>query len=303
MAAGSASGTSTPSTEIHVVDGDTPTLRLQQDGSSGFAPQTWDVAGNETNFFVRDVTNGSTLPLRIRPGAPSSSIFIDVDGKVGLGTSSPDYDLDIDNGTSSSANFVVRGTSGSMILQDQDATSGQQAAQNLVTSGTWKLRGLADNLTTQTVRGITLDLSDGDVGLGCDSSLSSDLTVGTQGSCSSGTRSELNAGDTMFTASSSRTIKENLETIQVADILDRIQKIPVYHYDFIEGPKDRVGPRRGGLPPGLPPGVGQGPERPGSPDGSVARRPGVDPGESATRRQGSGPRSRRGVTPACRGGR
>ena len=86
------SRTSTPSVEIHTIDGDTPTLRLQQDGSSGFAPQTWDVAGNETNFFIRDVTNGSTLPFRIRPAAPTSSIFIDVDGDVGLGTSSPSQD-------------------------------------------------------------------------------------------------------------------------------------------------------------------------------------------------------------------
>jgi len=89
------SRTSTPSVELHTIDGDTPTLRLQQDGSSGFAPQTWDVAGNETNFFIRDVTNGSQLPFRIRPDAPTSSIFIDVDGDVGFGTSSPDADLDI----------------------------------------------------------------------------------------------------------------------------------------------------------------------------------------------------------------
>ena len=87
--------TSTPSTEIHTIDGDTPTLRLQQDGSSGFAPQTWDVAGNETNFFIRDVSNGSTLPFRIRPGAPTSSIFIDVDGDVGIGTASPDAPLHV----------------------------------------------------------------------------------------------------------------------------------------------------------------------------------------------------------------
>ncbi len=89
------SRTSTPSTEIHTIDGDTPTLRLQQDGSSGFAPQTWDVAGNETNFFIRDVTNGSTLPFRIRPSAPTSSIFIDVDGDVGMGTASPDANLHV----------------------------------------------------------------------------------------------------------------------------------------------------------------------------------------------------------------
>lgn len=90
-------GTSTPVVELHVVDGDTPTLRLEQDGSSGFTPQTWDVAGNETNFFVRDATNGSTLPFRIRPGAPSSSIFVDTDGDVGIGTSSPDSDIDVES--------------------------------------------------------------------------------------------------------------------------------------------------------------------------------------------------------------
>jgi len=60
-------GTSTPATELHSLDGETPTLRLEQNGSSGFSPQTWDVAGNETNFFIRDSSNGSTLPFRIRP--------------------------------------------------------------------------------------------------------------------------------------------------------------------------------------------------------------------------------------------
>jgi hypothetical protein len=82
-------GTNTPVVELHVKDGDTPTLRLEQDGSSGFTPQTWDLAGNETNFFIRDVTNGSKLPIRIRPGAPTSSIDIATDGDVGFGTSSP----------------------------------------------------------------------------------------------------------------------------------------------------------------------------------------------------------------------
>ena len=60
-------GTANPVVELHVVDGDSPTLRLEQDGFSGFSAQTWDVAGNETNFFVRDATNGSTLPFRIEP--------------------------------------------------------------------------------------------------------------------------------------------------------------------------------------------------------------------------------------------
>jgi hypothetical protein len=75
--------------DLHIKTGNTPTLRLEQDGSSGFTPQTWDVAGNEANFFIRDATNGSTLPFRIRPGAPSSAIDIASDGDIGIGTASP----------------------------------------------------------------------------------------------------------------------------------------------------------------------------------------------------------------------
>jgi len=88
-------GTSTPSTDLHIRDGDSPTIRLDQDGTSGFAPQVWDLAGNETNFFVRNVSNGSSLPFRIRPTAPSNSIFIDGDGDVGLGTASPSERLHV----------------------------------------------------------------------------------------------------------------------------------------------------------------------------------------------------------------
>lgn len=92
-------GTSTPAVDVHTKSGNSPTLRLEQDGSSGFTPQTWDVAGNETNFFIRDATNGSTLPLRIRPGAPSNSIYVKEDGQIGFGTQSPQDDLHIsDNG-------------------------------------------------------------------------------------------------------------------------------------------------------------------------------------------------------------
>jgi len=82
-------GTSTPVVDIHIKSGNTPTTRLEQDGSSGFTPQTWDIAGNEANFFIRDATNGSTLPFRIRPGAPNSSIDVAADGDVCINCTSP----------------------------------------------------------------------------------------------------------------------------------------------------------------------------------------------------------------------
>ena len=99
-------GTSNPAVEVHLTDGDSPTYRLEQDGSSGFTPQTWDLAGNETNFFIRDVTNGSKLPFRIRPSAPDSSIDIQSDGDVGMGTASPSADLHV-RGTDGATDFLV----------------------------------------------------------------------------------------------------------------------------------------------------------------------------------------------------
>ncbi len=89
-------GTSVPENELHVVDGDTATLRLEQDGSSGFTAQAWDLGSNEANFFIRDATNGNKLPFKIKPGAPDNSIYIDADGDVGLGTESPDARLEVD---------------------------------------------------------------------------------------------------------------------------------------------------------------------------------------------------------------
>ena len=93
-------GTANAVVEVHVVDGDSPTLRLEQNGSSGFGSQTWDIAGNETNFFVRDVTNGSKLPFKIKPGAPDNSLYIDAEGDIGLGTQSisPKAGLQVESG-------------------------------------------------------------------------------------------------------------------------------------------------------------------------------------------------------------
>jgi hypothetical protein len=84
-------GTSTPVLDVHAVSGDTPSLRLEQDTTSGWTAQTWDFAGNESNFFIRDVTGGSRLPFRIQPGAPTNALTVKASGKVGIGTWDPAY--------------------------------------------------------------------------------------------------------------------------------------------------------------------------------------------------------------------
>ena len=78
-----------PGLNIHISTGDTPAQRFEQTSASGFTAQTWDIGANEANFFVRDLTGGSRLPFRIRPGAPTSSIDINASGNVGIGTASP----------------------------------------------------------------------------------------------------------------------------------------------------------------------------------------------------------------------
>ena len=114
-------GTSIPVVDVHIKSGNTPTLRLEQDGSSGFTPQTWDVAGNEANFFIRDATNGSTLPFRIFPGAPSNALNIEAStGDVGLGDTSPDAAFEVERSDGSAQILVTEtnGTASSRTLLD-----------------------------------------------------------------------------------------------------------------------------------------------------------------------------------------
>jgi Chaperone of endosialidase len=101
--------TATPVLDAHANTSDTPAIRLEQNNSGGFAAQTWDIAGNEANFFVRDVTSGSRLPFRIRPGAPTSSVDIGADGSVGIANQTPIYALDVvQNSSNNTTGTVLR---------------------------------------------------------------------------------------------------------------------------------------------------------------------------------------------------
>lgn len=88
--------TDSPILDLHMNTSDTPAIRFEQNNAGAFTAQTWDVAGNEANFFVRDVTGGSRLPFRIRPGAPTSSIDINAQGFVGINTADPKASLHVE---------------------------------------------------------------------------------------------------------------------------------------------------------------------------------------------------------------
>jgi hypothetical protein len=223
--------TSTPVLDLHVNTSNTPGIRLEQNNSGGFTAQTWDIAGNEANFFVRDVTGGSTLPFRIRPGAPTSSIDINADGEVGIGTASPTEELTVKSDAGNSDVVVIKNSTvaGTTILRIFETTDGSGLFSVFDTSG-------AETMRFSSVAG-------GRLGIGCNSpehDLDLGSTVGS-GCAAAASRSFIDAGSTTFTASSSRSIKENVEPVRVPNILDKIASVGVYNYDFIEGPKDKIG--------------------------------------------------------------
>jgi len=68
------------------------TIRIQNDA------RTWDMevaGGDGDRFRIEDVTGG-TVPVRIDGGTPSSTLFLESTGDVGIGHASPTEKLDVD---------------------------------------------------------------------------------------------------------------------------------------------------------------------------------------------------------------
>ncbi|WP_136439784.1 hypothetical protein [Pacificoceanicola onchidii] len=94
-------GTSLPTKHMHFLSGNEPTIRLEQDATAGFSPQTWELAGNEASFVIRDATNGIRNILKVRPGADADSLVVNGNSNVGVGLASASASLHVyrDDGT------------------------------------------------------------------------------------------------------------------------------------------------------------------------------------------------------------
>jgi hypothetical protein len=223
-------GTSTPVVDLHAVSGNTPTLRLEQDGSSGFSPQTWDVAGNETNFFIRDVTNGSRLPFRIQPGAPSSSIYIASDGDVGLGTTSPAASLHIEQVSDGTGLYVKSNSSTDAVLfvEKDGAAQGKMAAGNAaVQVGSFsddKVHFVTGNGAGGTAKRMTIDNSNGYIGIG-DTTPSHPIEVATANNA----RLETSGN---WVNPSSRELKENIRNLTAEEALETLNGLNPVRFQY-----------------------------------------------------------------------
>ncbi len=219
--------TANPVVDLHIVEGNTPTLRLEQDGSDGFTAQTWDLAGNETNFFLRDVTNSSKLSFRVKPGAPENSIFVAASGFIGMGTASPGSELHIKASATPELRFEdatrtwAQRMSGSglaftapgdtdasfLIRDDGEVRVGSNGADvfEIEVNGDLKSRANGDATTTNR---LFFDASAGD------------LTI----------LGDLSAAN--FSGSSDRNLKHNIEPVDTAEVLAAVSQMPISTWSY-----------------------------------------------------------------------
>lgn len=224
-----------PVVEIHLVDGDSPTFRLEQDGSAGFTSQTWDVAGNETNFFIRDVTGGSQLPFKIRPGADDNAIVIDNDNNIGFGILNALYDIHVfGNNNDPGDVYVQKGSVGINIAPTStyalDVTGAVRITGNPIVTGTSTFRGDESHFLTTgaTFYGanfltfVKFDATTGRVGIGNIASPAHLLELAADDAA------KPNGG--VWTASSDRRLKQNIK--KYTDGLEEILKINTVTYNY-----------------------------------------------------------------------
>ncbi len=211
--------TATPGLDIHTLTGNTPAIRLEQSSAGGFTAQTWDIGANEANFFVRDLTSGARLPLRIRPGAPTSSLDIASSGAVGMGTASP------------SAALHIARTDGSaqVLVQETNATAAQRTLLSLANNGPATLRFTTAPAT------------------GWDMTAGSALTLTTQGAGTPqftlAANGNLAITGTLSTGSS-RTLKTGIEPVNGTALLEKVLSLPLYHWRYKSSPAQErhIGP-------------------------------------------------------------
>src|SRR6185436_10071856 len=213
--------TSTPVLDLHINTSNTPAIRLEQNNSGGFTAQTWDIAGNEANFFVRDVTGGSRLPFRIRPGAPTSSVDISADGDVGIGTASPANSLHVSRSDGTAKLFVQE------------------------SSGTVASRELAEYRNNGDV--VMIFKNSGSTDRWSIWTTGTDFFWNNQGSPNTEMQLNGSSGNLLIegtlSTGSSRDIKTNFASLDPRDVLSRVTALPVSLWSYkTDGAVRHVGP-------------------------------------------------------------
>lgn len=149
-----------PILKLHIKDGDTPGIRLEQDDSDNYPAQTWDIAANDANFFVRDETNSNLLPFRIIPNTPTNTLYLNHNG-VGIGTTNPQEKLHVKGNIMSDSSLILgkQQAPASPVL-GQIYTDSQDSTLKFFNGNTWTgmLNTDNQNLVSATLVGTVLGI-------------------------------------------------------------------------------------------------------------------------------------------------
>ena len=205
-------GNNSPVLNLHITATDTPAIRQEQTNGGGFTAQTWDIGANEANWFVRDVTGGSRLPLRIRPGAPTSSIDIAASGNVGIGTASPNAHFHSHNATDSNLMlFDSTGSFGTVGVVIESVNDANSVIEPLFYNGSRHV------------------FATGNIGIGVTNPTSP--IQHTSGAV-------LTAGG-VWTSASSRALKENITELGVDEAQAAFKQLDPVKYDYKVDPSEK----------------------------------------------------------------
>jgi hypothetical protein len=222
---------------VSVTTSDTPLVKLDQTNTGGFTPQVWDIAGNEANFFIRDVTGGNRLPLRIRPGAPTSSIDIAASGNVGVGLAAPTQKLHIQNNVNANSFLLMEnsnaGTTAAAVIRTQSngATLNFQAHATARTISRFgQTLGGWNEMLAVTGNGFAIGtLTDVPLVLGANNQMRLRAT---------------NAGVEVFgtfTNSSSRDYKEDIRTLEATEAVEALAGLQPVKFRYKAQKKQNLG--------------------------------------------------------------
>ena len=204
-------GTSTPDAGLHIavggIDPNASADIVLEDNV--FSEQKWRIKANNQGMTFVDDTNDSTV---LHLDRHTSSLQL-TRPKVGINTASPAATLHIKAGINP------------RIRLERDLpfpTTNQQWQMRLRQSDEF----VFEDVTGDVNNVLALEAVTGDIGIG-DVNPDADLDI-QRGS----TWSRINVGASTFTTSSSRTLKENIWPVEVADILDKVADVPVNTYDW-----------------------------------------------------------------------
>lgn len=201
-------------------------IRIDDTSVGDFPANDWqltfnDITENGDNYFSIEDLTASTIPFVIEAGAPSSSVYVNASGNIGIGTASPSVPL-----------HVVRSTGS--FLEGIQLTNNNEARISIENTNQNARYIMAVNNVSPGLFFISRSGGGGTI-----------LEV-TQRNDAGGTAAvnvwgTVNA--TAFTSTSSRETKEAFTKLDPQEILDKVTTLPVSKWRFKDGPAvEHIGP-------------------------------------------------------------